>query len=236
MKLLVIILFLITNCILGQSMEKINYKKIPGKEAKAKIKNYNGKLVSSIEETYYIEVFELNNKEAIMDFHSHGFLFKTVNDAIIYLKSISSRVSTGRQHHILEGIFNYDSSFLYKVKELQGNLGFKNPLYTENELKKVDALINKKLKSGLSPDSMYSSILAYIGEYIIHQLKDAKWEILKVENINVWEPYIVDSKNNYYRPFLVVYKELYEYFPIEGKVELNDHTKIELIQYNINVK
>jgi len=234
--IIVFVFCIVANDVIGQAMEGIKYIKVSGKEAKKVLKKFDGKLNSSIDEKYFVEVYELNNGQSLMDFSSHGFLFNSLSEAISYLENIAKTVETGREHHILEGKFGYDESFTSKVssleRELINNLGKETCEHSEEELNALDKFMNVKLREGLDPDKIYGNLVAYIGEYMRSNLRGAKWQMTKTKQ-GVWEPYIVESNGNRFNPFIVVYKELYEYYPEEGEVALAEHTKIELVQYRI---
>lgn len=221
-------------------MEDTDYKKLSAKESRKMIKGYNGKLNSQIEEEYAIEVYELDNNKTLMDFGSHGFIFNSSLDARSYLENIRKKVKTGRVKHILRGKFDYDNTFpsstMSLEKELMKLLNVDKSHYSEVEFRDLETSLNKELARGLNPDSVFSNLVAYIGEYMRHSLGSANWKVVKSEHDNVWEPYVVDKEGNIYNPFYIVYKELYEYYPTEGKVSLLDHTKVELIQYRIPIR
>lgn len=114
--------------------------------------------------------------------------------------------------------------------------GIRDVVYTQNELEKIDKYVNEQLASGLNADKLFHGLIAYIGEYMIHNLSSGKWEMIKPTGADIWEPYVVDKSGNRYNPFYVVYKELYEYFPDEGEVSLSEHTQVELVQHRIKIK
>ena len=223
------------------TIKNVDFKKTSGKDAKKMIKELEGKLNSQIMDEKYIEVYELNNGTALMYFDTHGFLFPDLKEVGKYFKAIEQKVTTRRIQHVLEGKFKYDHNFPSLTEELVTqmlrHLGLSEPFYDKEELRKVDLYVNKSLKEGINPDTIYSNLVAYIGEYIRHNLKEkSDWKMTKQDGSNIWEPYIVDNQGNSYNPFIIVYKELYEYFPEEGEVALLDHTQIEIIQYKVNVK
>jgi hypothetical protein len=217
-----------------------NYQRISSKEVKKMMNELAGKLNLAIDKKYFIEVYELNDKRAIMDFHSYGFLFNNLFEAEMYLEGISNQVTTGKIHHILEGKFKYDDSFPSEIKSLERNLlnliGVEKVTYTQNEIQKINKFITQQLSSGKNADSLFCNLIAYVGEYMIDKLPGAKWDMTESEIANVWEPYIKENNGNRYNPFYVVYKELYEYFPEDGEIFLLDNVQVELVKYRLKIK
>lgn len=70
---LIIVFCLLANYLTAQTIMDEN-KKISSKEVKKLLREFSGKLNPLLEGKYFIEVYELNDNRAVMDFGSHGFL------------------------------------------------------------------------------------------------------------------------------------------------------------------
>jgi hypothetical protein len=240
MKKITIILCLLAFKTMGQEMgnsKKLN--KVSKKEVKAILNKQNGILDSEFKKKYYIELYILNSNKALMDFESHGFMFESKSEALNYIEKINQKTQTGSTNSILENIYKFDLSFLERIKDIErelfNNIKINEVEYSDKELRYIDEEINKLLKKGVTADILFPLLVAYSGEYIKAKTDQSRWILIEESFSKRFEPHLVDRNGHVYNPAYIVYKELYEYYPAEGKISLFDHIQIELLHYNIKI-
>src|SRR3954468_890385 len=217
---------------LGQTMEYEKFEQISIKKAKQLIIEEEGRLDQSLTKRMGTNVYELKNGKGLVVYEkSHAFLHPSIDNIKKFDEAISKM--SLQPTHILEGKFNYKEDFLLKAdsKKLDflKQLGYKNTTVSLNDLIEIDALLVKQLKINYTPEKYFAGFVALLGSCMIKEVNDGQWIMVKNRFLNkIWEPYIVDNKQVHYNPFLIAYKELYEYFPTEKTIHSYDHILIEL--------
>ncbi len=220
------------------SQEKMDIKTINTKELKELKKK--GKRESVLSEKYHVAIYKLENGNALVDFDNEGHVFPSIAHLVNVYDELLGPENDKTSYHILEGRFPYANNFVDLSDSIASNtiniLGIESFDYKLSSLKKVDIALNSILNNNISYpiNDIYPGLVAVVGKLLINAIAEGKWEMFKPEGEIVWEPYIIDKQKKYYNPFLLVYKELYEYYLEEEEpVAIFDHVQVELIQHQI---
>lgn len=222
-----------------------NVQKTNRQETQSLIHGLKGKHDKKAMQDYGIYAYQLTNGTAIVDWEDFGRLYPSMDE--VYRVSQAIRDNSSKQptsSHILNGIFHYDHNFpsesLKIAKELLTELNIDKFDFNLKSLKQVDEAVNKVLKKEASYETyskLYPGLVAIVGHVLLNDIPNSRWKMYSPEGENIWEPYIENNKEQTFNPFLLVYKELYEYhFEEQEPVDLFSHVQIEMIQYQIKTK
>ena len=210
----------------------IQREKLTTKEVKAFIQKSKGVLDSVFTKKYLNETYVLADKRVIVFFHTHGYLYQSMDDLKTWINFLNSKRGNNNPAHILKGKLLYGSNFLVHVNELVDTIvdifKLKDQKPSLDQLKKLDKLIEKNAKSLLQNQFFFSGMVAYVGEIFKQELSVANWDLVNLStDAEIFEPYILSERKRY-NPFFLVYTEIYEELPETSKVGIYERVLIEL--------
>ena len=229
-KLILIIALLFTLKLYCQSKDSSMTQKIPKRELKSLLNGPKTIYLEEVFNKYHIDAYQLADGRIVTDFSTHGFLYKSRADLINYLDDIFIRFKTTEGKHYLQDYPEFNSSFSLNAKVysdcISNRVAIKSSLYSFESVKEIDRYFQNSNTNIQLNGELFAVLVAYIGETIIQNNKNAMWQLNRVSD-TVFEPVIV-IKNRIYNPTFLVYKELFEEFPENGETSLYDHLMIEL--------
>jgi hypothetical protein len=219
---------------MAQNIKINSGKKITKKQLTEYKKYKTTKKLDSISSKFYIEAYQLENGNAFTDFETHGFLYSNVDELVNYLNYVVDNTKNETPSHYLKNIFPYDNVSFPKYVERLSNECIKlfklqKSKYTFGSLKIIDSVINQEGENKIDKQQLYPVLLAYVGETIRNNFKNAVWTIDYIKGDDVWEP-IITYYSKQVNPAFLVYEELFEELPETGEIAIYDHTQIEILQ------
>lgn len=214
-------------------MKDSRFIRISYVEATRLIESENGKIHVALSSAYEQNVYKTSKERFVVLFDTHGFVYKDYN-------SITSHINETNNIDYEE--FMIDSvdligdgiSFIKRKDSIRQDFliitGIKYPKngkLTIGFLKEVELFFNKR-KDIASKDAFFPGLVAYLGDYIAMKT-DGEW-IVNDGEILFAKPYpsVKGKDGKVYDPFLIAYKELFEYLPLDGEVRIIDHLEVEL--------
>jgi|GEM_PF-2964170 len=215
---------------LKKGEDEIQRIRLTSKQLKKVILEGKGVLDTLFSEEYLNDTYLLSNGQVVVDFDTHGYLYKSFNDLKGWIKDLKRKQMEFTPSHILKNRLLYGREFLsYRSAMIDTVLSYfklNSTIPSIEQLKVIDQELMKE-KVEITP-TLFTGLVTYAGEVMKNLLKDAEWTLLESQfDTDIYEPFII-AANKKYNPFFPVYKELFEEYAEVGRSNLADAIYMEI--------